>query len=102
MRPVSAEKRTTYTPSIWANPYYGSLWGYYGYGWGTVYIPGSVREHTIVVVETTIYSVPRNAVALGRGQRDEEPEAARQVRPGSGERQRQGTPQSGLARQIKK
>jgi hypothetical protein len=42
------------------NPYYSTLWGYYGYGWGSLYIPGSVEQDTIVVVETTIYSVPRN------------------------------------------
>jgi hypothetical protein len=62
MRPVSSEKVATYTPDTWVNPYYGTLWGYYGYGWGSVYIPGSVREDTVVVVETTIYSVPRNTL----------------------------------------
>jgi hypothetical protein len=62
LRPVSAEKRTTYTPDTWSGPYYGTLWGYYGYGWSSVYIPGSVREDRVVVVETTIYSVPRNAL----------------------------------------
>ena len=62
LRPVSAENRTTYTPDTWSSPYYGTLWGYYGYGWSSVYIPGSVREERIVVVETTIYSVPRNAL----------------------------------------
>ena len=60
MRPVSKDKRTTYNPGIWMNPYYSTFWGYYGYGWGSMYIPGSVEEDTIVVVETTIYSVPRN------------------------------------------
>lgn len=60
MRPVSREKRTTYNPGTWANPYYSTLWGYYGYGWGNLYIPGSVDRDTVVVVETTIYSVPRN------------------------------------------
>jgi hypothetical protein len=60
MRPVSREKRTTYNPGTWTNPYYSTLWGYYGYGWGNVYIPGSVERDTVVVVETTIYSVPRN------------------------------------------
>jgi hypothetical protein len=60
MRPVSREKRTTYNPGTWTNPYYSTLWGYYGYGWGSVYIPGSVDRNTVVVVETTIYSVPRN------------------------------------------
>ena len=62
MRPVSSEKVATYTPDTWVNPYYGTLWGYYGYGWGSVYIPGSLREDTVVVVETTIYSVPRDTL----------------------------------------
>jgi hypothetical protein len=34
--------------------------GWYGSGWGTVYVPGSTSQDTIVVVETVIYSVPRN------------------------------------------
>ena len=60
MRPVSKDKRTTYNPGTWMNPYYSTFWGYYGYGWGSMYIPGSIEQDTIVVVETTIYSVPRN------------------------------------------
>lgn len=60
IRPVSKDKRTTYNPGTWMNPYYSTLWGYYGYGWGSMYIPGSVDQDTIIVVETTIYSVPRN------------------------------------------
>jgi hypothetical protein len=63
LRPVSAEKERTYTsPTIWASPYYGTLWGYYGYGWGAMYVPGSSHEDTVIVVETLIYSVPRNAL----------------------------------------
>ncbi len=60
LRPVSNEKRLRYTASVWASPTYSSLWGYYGYGWGSVYIPGSVDRETLVTVETLIYSVPRN------------------------------------------
>ena len=60
MRPVAREQRTSYTPDTWINPYYSTFWGYYGYGWGSVYIPGSVSRDTVVIVETTIYSVPRN------------------------------------------
>jgi hypothetical protein len=60
MRVVSADKERTYTQGTWVSPYYGTLWGYYGYGWGTMYIPGSSREDLILVVETLIYSVPRN------------------------------------------
>jgi len=33
------------------------LWGYYGYGWGTAYNPGYVRQDQLVDVETTVYSV---------------------------------------------
>jgi len=60
MRPVSNDKRTTYNPGMWVSPAYSTFWGYYGYGWGGMYIPGSVDEDTIIVVETMIYSVPRN------------------------------------------
>jgi hypothetical protein len=60
LRPVSSEKRTTYNPGMWANPSYSTLWGYYGYGWSSAYTFGSVDRDTVVVVETTIYSVPRN------------------------------------------
>ena len=44
MRPVSKDKRTTYNPGVWMNPYYSTFWGYYGYGWGSLYIPGSSRR----------------------------------------------------------
>jgi hypothetical protein len=62
VRPVSSEKRTNYTPATWTTPYYGSLWDYYGYGWGSVYIPPRVDRETVVTVETLIFSVPRNAL----------------------------------------
>ena len=60
LRPVARESRTTYNPGMWVSPSYSSFWGYYGYGWGSAYIPGSVDRDTVVVVETTIYSVSRN------------------------------------------
>ena len=62
VRPVSAEKQRTYVPGVWTTPYYSTLWGYYGYGWGAVYDPGYVREDTVVVVETLIFGVPQNAL----------------------------------------
>jgi hypothetical protein len=62
LRPVSVDTGPRYTSATWVNPYYSSLWGYYGYGWGAVYVPGSSRVETDVVVETTIYSVPQNAL----------------------------------------
>ena len=60
MRLVKSDKRTTWSPSTWSAPYYSSLWGYYGYGWGAVYDPGVTRVDTVAVVETLIFSVPNN------------------------------------------
>ena len=59
MRPVSVDTET-YTTGTWVTSHYSTLWGYYGYGWTSVYQPASARTQTVVVVETTIYSVPRN------------------------------------------
>ena len=59
VRPVSVDTET-YTTGTWVTPNYSTLWGYYGYGWSAVYQPASARTHRVVVVETTIYSVPRN------------------------------------------
>ena len=60
VRPVSSDTRQTYTPGTWVSANYGTLWGYYGYGWGSVYVFGSRQRETSVVVESTVYSVPRN------------------------------------------
>lgn len=78
MRPVSKDKRTTYNPGTWVNPYYSTFWGYYGYGWGSMYIPGSVEQDTIVVVETTIYSVPRNQLLWAAVSETKNPKDLRQ------------------------
>jgi hypothetical protein len=60
LRPVSAVTEPTYSSDTWVTTNYSTLWGYYGYGWGTVYVLGSAQKQTAVVVETTVYSVPRN------------------------------------------
>jgi len=65
LRPVKKEARTQYNPGTWVSPYYGTMWGYYGYGWGSVYIPGSVDRDTVIIVESTIYSLPKNALLWG-------------------------------------
>ena len=58
MRVVAAERVYNYTPGYWANgPYYGSLWGYWGYGWGAVYDPGYLSSSVVVGVETLLYSL---------------------------------------------
>jgi len=58
LRPVSKDTQVTYSPTMWVTSSYSTLWGYYGYGWTTVYTPGVSRSDTTLVVETLVYSVP--------------------------------------------
>jgi hypothetical protein len=62
MRLVSAETRQTWTPSMWVSASYSTLWGYYPYGWGSVYAIGTghTRKETLAVIETLVFSVPAN------------------------------------------
>ena len=75
VRPVSADTQRSYNSGTWVSTNYATLWGYYGYGWSAVYVPGGVQRETLVVVETTVYSLPRNqllwaAVSETRNPRD--------------------------------
>jgi hypothetical protein len=95
VRPVSADTTQTHTSSTWISPTYSSLWSYYGYGWGAVYVPGSVRKETVIVVESTIYSVPRDqllwaAVSETRNPRDLRAFIEELVKRSVEEMQRQG------------
>jgi nitrogen regulatory protein PII-like uncharacterized protein len=54
MRVVTRERVGDYGPNYWTgSPYYGSLWGYWGHGWGAGYDVSDV----IVGVETLLYSL---------------------------------------------
>jgi hypothetical protein len=79
MRVVGAQKEMTYTPDVWASPYYGSLWGYYGYGWGSVYIPGSAREDTVVTIETLVFDVPKDKLLWAGVSEKTNPKGTQQV-----------------------
>jgi hypothetical protein len=62
MRLVGIDKEIDYVPGTWCCPtYYGSLWGpgygYWGYGWGTVYQPGYLTTTTVVTLESLVYSL---------------------------------------------
>ena len=62
MRLVRSDKQTVWTPSMWVTSSYSTLWGYYGYGWTSVYAvgEGTTRVDTTVVIENLIFSVPLN------------------------------------------
>lgn len=59
MRVTSTDKELNYNQGTawYGAPYYGSFYGYWGWGWGAVYSPGYLTTDTILYVETLIYSV---------------------------------------------
>jgi hypothetical protein len=59
MRLVGVEREVSYVPSrLYAAPaYYRDMWGYWGYGWRSVYEPGYLRSDRVVKVATNVYSV---------------------------------------------
>ena len=59
VRPVSADTRQAYTTGTWVSPNYATLWGYYGYGWSSVYVIGAVPK------ETASLSKPRSTACRG-------------------------------------
>ncbi len=63
MRVISSEQEISYSPGTsWygPTPYYGSFYGYWGYGWGMAYDPGYLRTDRVVMVETLVYSVTQD------------------------------------------
>ena len=61
MRIVGSETQYTFEPAYWGRPHYRHFWGgYWGWGWGTVYEPGYLREDKIVKVETLVYSLEQD------------------------------------------
>jgi hypothetical protein len=62
MRLVKAGTHKEWTSAVWTSPSYSSLWGYYGYGWGSVYVYdlGGATSETVAVIETLVFSVPQN------------------------------------------
>ena len=62
VRLVSVDQQTTYVPgtAYWGPAPYGTMWGYWGYGWGAVYEPGYLTTDKVVTLESNVYSVPRD------------------------------------------
>ena len=59
LRPAKVEQETTVVPghAYAVPPTYGSMWGYWGTGYGYGYDPGSVEQDQVVSVEANVYSV---------------------------------------------
>lgn len=53
------DRETVYSPGTtwWGTAPYTSMWGFWGYGWGTAYQPGYISNDHFVTIETNVYSV---------------------------------------------
>ena len=81
MRLVKAETHKTSSSAVWTSPTYSSLWGYYGYGWGSVYVfdPGRDTPETVAVIETLVFSVPQNKLLWAGVTESTDPKDAQRV-----------------------
>lgn len=62
MRLVGDEERTSYSPGMawYSQSYYPSFWGYWNYGWSSVYVPEYSWTDRVVTLETLIYSIDKD------------------------------------------
>lgn len=59
MRIVGVDREVSYVPGrLYAVPgFYHGFYGYWGYGWRTVYDPGYMRSDRVVTISTNVYGV---------------------------------------------
>ena len=61
MRVVGQEEETRPRGAAWySTSYYPSFWGYWNYGWTTVYTFGGAETDRIVSIETLFYSIEKD------------------------------------------
>ena len=62
LRVVDRRQEVSYVPGA---PYYGTMYGYWDYGWGRAGSPGYLQTSSIVSVETLVYSVRQDKLLWG-------------------------------------
>ena len=94
MRLVSSDKQQTWTPSMWVTSSYSTLWGYYGYGWTSVYAVGGhhPRRHDRGHRKPHLQRAAEQA-ALGGRHGEHQPEECRRGHQGHRDGKRQGDDQ---------
>jgi hypothetical protein len=60
MRVVGRKTDIQYTPGVWVGPRYRHFWGYWRWGWGSVWEPQYLRAERVVKVETLVYSITQD------------------------------------------
>ena len=96
MRPVSKDKRTTYNPGVWMNPYYSTLWGLLRLRLGQPLHPRFVRGGHHRRRRDHNLQRPAQQTIVGGGQRDQESEGPATLRPGPGEGIGEGPTRAGI------
>jgi len=81
LRLVSVGQRTNYVPGTawWGNAPYGTMWGYWGYGYGAVYSPGYMVQETIVTLEANVYSVKEDKLLWASQSQTFDPSSVNQL-----------------------
>jgi hypothetical protein len=54
------EARRQTTAGYYNQPNYGSFWGYWGYGWSSVYVVETTWTERVITLETLIYSIEKD------------------------------------------
>jgi hypothetical protein len=73
MRVTDVKEEVVYTPAYWNSGPYSNFWGYWNYGWGSVYEPGYLRTETNVQAETLLYSLTNNKLVWAGNSRTFDP-----------------------------
>jgi hypothetical protein len=81
VRFARVEKQTTYVPGTtwWGPAPYGTMWGYWGYGWGMAYDPGYIQRDTVVALESNVYDVSKDKLVWASRSETVNPESAQQL-----------------------
>lgn len=81
MRIVGVDREVRYVPGrVYHVPaYYHDFWGYWGYGWRSVYEPGYYRNDRVVHVSTNVYSVEADKLVWASQSETFNPQSLRQA-----------------------
>jgi hypothetical protein len=71
LRLIGDEEQKSYSTTVtaWSQPYYSNFWGYWNYGWSSVYIHETQWTERVITLETLIYSIDKDELLwAGRSQ----------------------------------
>jgi len=81
IRFVGSQDRQTYVPgtNYWGVAPYGTMWGFWGYGWSMAYDPGYMVNDRVVTLEANVYSVTRDELIWSSRSDTVSPESVNQL-----------------------